>query len=362
MKTVTGIIPDIPYSESLTLFPAGDVLFLDIETTGFSRAHDFVYLIGVVFFQEKEWHYIQWLSAGPAEEASILREFLDFSATRPVLIHFNGNSFDLPFLAGRAELHGIPYTLEKKTSLDLYRLLKPAGRLFSLPHRTLAGYQELLGKERKDEHTGKELIPVYQKYVSGYFPENETPLLSHNLEDLRATADVCRLLVFNSLSEGRFHVAGAASDSSGLMLTLSPGDPFPVGFQHTAVLEEPDLQADLYAEKESCRLQLKIPAFSGTLYHYIPDWKDYCYLPAEDMAIHKSIASFVDRENRVQATADTCYIKKEGFFAYQPSVMFEPEFRRTRRGASFFELTAQMTASPSVFQVLAASLLSQILQ
>ena len=42
--------------------------------------------------------------------------------------------------------------------------------------------------------------------------------------------------------------------------------------------------------------------------------KEYFYLPAEDTAVHKSVASYVDKEFRQKATKDTCYIKQNGDF------------------------------------------------
>ena len=70
-----------------------------------------------------------------------------------------------------------------------------------------------------------------------------------------------------------------------------------------------------------------IPLLRGTLYHYFPDYKEYYYLPEEDTAMHKSVAGFVDPAHRRKATAQTCYVKKEGVFLPQTDERFLPSFR-----------------------------------
>ena len=52
------------------------------------------------------------------------------------------------------------------------------------------------------------------------------------------------------------------------------------------------------------------------------------YLPEEDMAIHKSIASFVDKDYREQATAANCYTRKFSLYLPQWEVLVEPFFKR----------------------------------
>ena len=77
--------------------------------------------------------------------------------------------------------------------------------------------------------------------------------------------------------------------------------------------------------------------------------KDYYYLPAEDIAVHKSIASAVDKEHRVQANASNCYGKKYAIFLPQYDAMFSPVFREQPRGGKcHFELSADFAADPAM--------------
>lgn len=42
---------------------------------------------------------------------------------------------------------------------------------------------------------------------------------------------------------------------------------------------------------------------------YYPNYKDYYYLPAEDIAVHKSVGTYVDRRCRRQADALNCFTR-----------------------------------------------------
>ena len=78
------------------------ICFFDIETTGFSRNYNIVYLIGAVYFRNGITHYLQWLAESDSDEAYILSAFNDFLKDFHTLIHFNGDAFDIPFITERA--------------------------------------------------------------------------------------------------------------------------------------------------------------------------------------------------------------------------------------------------------------------
>ena len=48
--------------------------------------------------------------------------------------------------------------------------------------------------------------------------------------------------------------------------------------------------------------------------HFFEDYKNYYYLPLEDMAIHKSLANFVDSSSKVKAKKQNAYIKLNSCF------------------------------------------------
>lgn len=68
----------------------------------------------------------------------------------------------------------------------------------------------------------------------------------------------------------------------------------------------------LYAYKDT--LKIRIPLIYDELRKYFANYKDYYYLPMEDMCILKSVAGSVDNAFKENAKKETCYIKYRGFF------------------------------------------------
>ena len=98
-----------------------DFLFLDIETTGLSPANAQIYMIGALSYAEKSgWMLRQWFADSLSAEEECLRSFFDFAKDFRILIHYNGDSFDLPFLSRCASQYGMSCPLDEIQSLDLY--------------------------------------------------------------------------------------------------------------------------------------------------------------------------------------------------------------------------------------------------
>ena len=54
---------------------------------------------------------------------------------------------------------------------------------------------------------------------------------------------------------------------------------------------------------------MRVPLYHGMARLYFLDYKNYDYLPAEDTAVHKSVAAYIDKSQREKATPETCYSK-----------------------------------------------------
>ena len=65
----------------------------------------------------------------------------------------------------------------------------------------------------------------------------------------------------------------------------------------------------IYLHASCDRVALRVPLYQGMARLYYLDYKNYYYLPAEDMAIHKSVATYVDKAHKQKATPETCYSK-----------------------------------------------------
>ena len=97
--------------------------------------------------------------------------------------------------------------------------------------------------------------------------------------------------------------------------------------------------------------KIRIPVFEGELKFFYSNYKDYYYLPVEDMAIHKSVASFVDKEYREKAKACNCYTRKTSQFLPQYDSIMNPSFKKEHKDkCTYFELTEDFMTSSEMLQ------------
>lgn len=336
-------LPDIP-------FQAEQLLFFDIETTGFSPANSSLYLAGAVFCQNGVWNAFQWFAEVPSQEESVLRAFFDFCRKFRCLIHFNGEGFDLPYLEGRAKRFGLDTPFSQMDSRDIYRLIRPYRRHLKLTHMNQKALESFLGIQREDRCSGGDLIPVYRKYTSAPDEELLRMLLLHNLDDLKGMLSLTQLLAYPALFSGQsFTLQNAdweenADSHPNLLFELTLQYPIPIPLSCKMEF------GYLTAKNFTCRLL--IHAFEGELKYFIPDYRNYFYFPDSDRVIHKSLAVYSDPSRRVPAKADTCYQRRYGLFLPQKTPLFTPVFQTSRKNRTlWFECTEQfMNTEDALFQ------------
>ncbi len=107
--------------------------------------------------------------------------------------------------------------------------------------------------------------------------------------------------------------------------------------------------------------KLRVPLYEEELKYFYSNYKDYYYLPKEDIAVHKSVASFVDKEYREQATARNCYTRKISSYLPQWDAVFVPFFKRNYDDkALFFELTDELKTQREAFNQYAHHILQMM--
>ena len=337
----TRISCEEEYFPLLAADPEASVFF-DIETTGFSPDSSCVYLIGAAFRGFEGWQLTQWMILSPEEEPSLLEAFSSFLEGCRFLIHFNGDRFDLPYLDAKYHRYSLPSPLSFPKSIDLFRSVKPVKKLLSLDHLNQKSLERFLSLFRKDTYSGGELISLYHEYCRTRDRSLEEILLLHNREDVAGMTQLLRLCPYFDLSRTFFssdeplacppRISAVWTDAHGatvknaqqggcLMITACFTLPFPVSLERACG----QLTLNLFSKYAV----LKVPVFFGELKFFFDHWKDYYYLPAEDQAIHKSVAVFVDPSCREKATRKTCYTRKSGCFLPQPDALFTPAFRET---------------------------------
>ena len=329
MKTITQTI-DININNQLCI---KDNLFFDIETTGFSRTGCFCYLIGVSFTDGRHFTVIQWLAEGASDEPLLIHKFCELAENFSSIIHFNGDNFDIPFLTKRAAIHNIPLNLDNMRSIDLFKHAKGLKSILRLESYNQTTVEHFLGIHRNDTYTGGELIKVYKEYIKNdqlpaKHADNEKLLLLHNFEDICGLIKISSIVSYNNIINKHisykdieytpaYDIADEAKQSDNISSTAY----ITLSFSLPEELPVSVLLKDEYyvLRAEHSTLKLRLPVITGILKYFYPNYKDYYYLPYEDTAMHKSIATYVDSECRIKATKETCYTKKHGTFIMIPS-------------------------------------------
>lgn len=342
------------------LAPLEQILFLDIETTGFTPSGSQLYLIGCAFFKEGNWQIKQWFAQSPEEEPELLKAFFTFAEGYSYLIHFNGNTFDLPYLKQKIHFYDLPYSFSRFEGIDIYRRIFPYKNFLKLPNCKQKTIEYFLGVSREDTYSGGELIPVYKDYLSSHDYNLYHTLLLHNSDDMKGMLEILPILsyydLFNYNIKARKVQANYYNDIHGiprkeLLMKLVFSSPLPVSV--TAMARSCHFKGEGYEGT------LIIPIYEEELKYFYANYKDYYYLPTEDAAMHKSIASFVDKEYREQATAATCYTRKFSNYLPQWDILVEPFFKREYKSKElFFELTDEIKKDRQLFSDYASHILN----
>lgn len=274
-------------------------VFYDIETTGLSRNSTFLYLIGAAVYEENSWQLFQWMASDESEEKELLCAFSEFLKNYTCTIQYNGDRFDQPYLEARYALYGLSSPFEELESMDLYQRLKICQPLLKLPRMKQADLEVLLKVPPRLFSDGKECIRQYLTYTKTQDSHLKDILLGHNLEDVLGLGYLLPLLTLTALYEGNYTPSHAQLRDDHLMavLLLPAALPFPVS----------NGNENFYISVSEKEARLLIPTVNGRLKQYYSNYKDYVYLPGEDTALPKALATGLSREQKRPARPETCY-------------------------------------------------------
>lgn len=160
------------------------VCFLDIETTGFSRKFNQIILIGFLYFDNSKTEVIQIFAGNKKDEKNLLSEFVKYISNFEVIITFNGDAFDIPFINSRLSYHSINYEIDKSLSIDILKVIRNNKNLLGLEKYNLKAIENLLGINREDTISGKESIEMYYEYIKTKNNNIMDTILGHNYEDI----------------------------------------------------------------------------------------------------------------------------------------------------------------------------------
>lgn len=322
-------------------------IFFDIETTGFSPASATIYMIGCAHRSGNQICVDQFFAEHPSEESAVLSAFLEVLTDYDTVISFNGIGFDIPFLKAKCDRYRLSEHFRNLDYLDIFKSVSRLKFLLRLPNYKQKTIEKFLNLSRDDQASGGELINVYLDYVKHPTEKASELLHLHNYEDVIGMTELLPILSYLEIFNGAYSILSTRVDrchryngSSGeeLIITMQNDYPAPRRVSHKC--------GDFFLMISPARTVIRVPVYQGELRYFYANYRDYYYLPAEDMAIHKSVATFVDKTYRETARASNCYLRREGSFLPQFESIMQPEFRKEYKDKlTYFELTEDFCSS-----------------
>jgi uncharacterized protein len=164
-------------------------LFLDAETTGLAGGSGtYAFLVGIAWWEDGGLEIEQFFLREYSEERSMLLALRERIAERPVLVTFNGKSFDWPLLETRYRMSQKVLAPSPRAHLDFLHPARSLWRLRLGSVRLSELETHVLGWDRGADLLSGQIPQIYFDYLRGGPPERLVPVLNHNQMDLRGLA------------------------------------------------------------------------------------------------------------------------------------------------------------------------------
>ena len=202
------------------------VAMFDLETTGLTPRSSFIYIIGINLYRDGEWHILQLFNDDGRSEPEMIRYFMELLEDKEVLFHFNGDTFDIPFVRGRIEKiklqtgETISDTMSGLRSVDLYKEIRPYKYALGLPNVRQKTVELYLGLNREDQYNGGQLIDVYLSFLSSGSQRARDLVLLHNRDDMDGMFHLAELHALTMLCCGSYDIKDISINEKGGILEL----------------------------------------------------------------------------------------------------------------------------------------------
>lgn len=363
MEIINNTLDDIQVTYPVSnLGELDKLLFFDIETTGFSARTSSLYLIGCLYNRDGIWKTAQFFADNYSDEQELLNEFFAFTKDFDTLIHFNGNNFDIPYILDKCEQLGISQNFDRFKGIDIYKRTKPYRNILKIENCKQKTIEQFLRIDRDDKMSGGDLIGVYHSFVSDKAPDKRELLLLHNFDDLKGMLKLLPVLAYSDLYNDHINVTKVSANYYNDENNIPRAELIMV-FEISTALPIPISVAldGCFLSANGNQGTIKVPIYKGELKYFYSNYHDYYYLPAEDMAIHKSVAEFVDRNHREKAKASNCYTRKDGMFLRQFGLLVSPFFKEDyNSNVMYFELTDERKKDRELFSQYATHVLEYL--
>lgn len=178
-----------PYFESLKIG------VFDIETTGLSPEYCSFVLGGIVSqadgadsIYDGELTAEQYFAENLDDERAALEACMQKLEKLDVVVTFNGERFDIPFIKRRLKEYGLEDKYDIPYNFDLYRMINKFSELRkvmpNLKQKTVENFFGLWSS-RSDEISGAESVELYEQWVCYGEQAVLDKILLHNLDDIK---------------------------------------------------------------------------------------------------------------------------------------------------------------------------------
>lgn len=176
------------------LHPDSDFLFLDIETMGLFAGQPVVVAGTAVLSGENEVRVDQYVVRDFPDELALVHEVNRAISSHPVLVTYNGKTFDIPFLTGRAAYYGLRLS-PPAVHFDLLHFCRRAwkGELESCSLSSIE--QSILGSGREIDLPGEFVPEFYYEYLRTGNAGFLKPIVDHNRQDVASLVNIFSALV-----------------------------------------------------------------------------------------------------------------------------------------------------------------------
>jgi hypothetical protein len=173
-----------------------DIVYLDIETTGFSNTP--LFLVGLLYFDSNKLVIDQLFARDYSEEVHLLQYFTEFVPRFTSLVTFNGKSFDIPFIRDRMIFHR-KFLKWSHTHIDMLHHSRRRWK-GEFPDCKLQTLEYFVCNRRRENDVPSALVPeIYHDYVRSGNPEYISGILYHNAIDLITLMELTLVILSHEL-------------------------------------------------------------------------------------------------------------------------------------------------------------------
>jgi len=169
---------------------AGDVLFLDTETTGLAGGTGtLAFMVGIARIDRDALSVTQWVLDSFAGEAHLVVALAHELAPHRALASYNGKAFDVPLLRTRFAMCRQPDPFGPLAHADLLHAARRIARWRPCPDLRLASVEaHWLGAPRVDDLPGSAAPAAWRRWLTAGEAVDLAAVLRHNRRDLVALA------------------------------------------------------------------------------------------------------------------------------------------------------------------------------